>query len=66
MKELDLKKYEDIDIEDLVKISDIYDRIEYLICTTNSVHEDLIEYMVNPFVKILKHHGLNLNEYDPF
>jgi len=61
---IDLKKYEYIDIEDLKKIYNIYEEINNLIMSTETVPEDLIEYMLNPFEKILAHHGVNLQEQD--
>jgi hypothetical protein len=61
---IDLKNYEYMDIEDLKKISDIYDKVNDLIISTETVHEDLIDYMLNPFEKILTHHGVNLQESD--
>lgn len=59
---MDLNNYEAIEYEDLKKVSFIYDKINNLICGTDSIHEDLIEYMLKPFEDILKHHGVNLSE----
>jgi len=62
MSEFNLKKYENISFEDLQEVSFIYDKINDLICGTESIHEDVIEFMLKPFVDILEYHGVNLKE----
>lgn len=57
-----LEKYSEIDFKDLQKVSFIYDKINDLICGTDSINEDIIEFMLKPFEEILKHHGVNLIE----
>jgi hypothetical protein len=59
-----LKNYSEIDFKDLQKVSFIYDKINDLICGTDSIHEDIIDFMLKPFEHILKHHGVNISETD--
>lgn len=59
-----LEKYSKIDFKDLQKVSFIYDKINNLICGTDSINEDIIDFMLKPFEEILKHHGVNLIEQD--
>lgn len=48
-------------LEDLQKVSECHDKVLSLIHGSN-LHEDLIEYLLNPFEKILQHNGVNLQE----
>lgn len=59
-----LKNYAEIDFKDLQKVSFIYDKINDLISRTDSIHEDVIDFMLKPFIDILEHHGVNLSEQD--
>jgi hypothetical protein len=59
-----LQKYSEIDFKDLQKVSFIYEKINDLICGTESINEDIIDFMLKPFEEILKHHGVNLIEQD--
>lgn len=59
---IDLKKYE-YSIEDLKKVSAARERIKLIIYDTN-LHEDLIENLLTPFERLLKHNGINLTESD--
>lgn len=52
-----------VSMEDLQKVSECHDKIIDLIHSSN-LHEDLIEYLLNPFEKILQHNGVNLLESD--
>ena len=60
--EFNLLNYNQIEDSDLRQISDVYDKIKGLIMRTDSVHEDIIEFMIKPFSDILQHHGINLDE----
>ncbi len=56
------KRFENTSMENLMKISEILERINQLVF--DGVHEELIEFMESPLVEILKHHGVNLSEDD--
>lgn len=51
--EIDLSKYEDLDIKELMTISEVRERVMELFYE---------EIPLEPFEKILTHHGVNLNE----
>jgi hypothetical protein len=59
-----LNNYGKIEFKDLQKVSFIHDKIINVIHITDSIHEDIIEFMLKPFEDILKHHGVNLSETD--
>lgn len=60
---INLDDYEKPTIDDLKKVSECHDKVLDLI-HRSELHEELIEYLLNPFEKLLEHNGVNLQETD--
>ena len=61
MKTPNFKELAKPSIKDLMKVSDIHERIEQLILSSE-IHEDIIEYLLHPFETVLTENGVNLQE----
>lgn len=61
--EINVSEYSYLEHEDLLKVSNLHGKILELIHSTD-IHEDLIDFMLYPFERILTHNGINLQETD--